>query len=702
MKTQIKNPRFRKYLVSYLILVALVFSGAFYAFYLNQADAFGDAEKQLIQAAGSKIQQINNWKKERIAEGQFLFKNGSFNSSAYKLFYGNGGRFNEEELKNWVEPIKSNHLYRDYVFAGLTGKVFLSSSPDAETRYRNVLSYTDSVRISEKIFFTHLENNPVTGKLEFYSVIPLKIRTPEKEELFGIFFWVIDPAPELYNLIFAENYFSKLSTDAVLFRVTQDSIFFLSSIVKKDHYEFKKVSLGNDELAAVKAVKGGDGIYSGLDYNGRNVLAAVYKISSLNLYLAYKFESSEIWGSVIGNTIFAFAAILSLLGGFGFYLGYLLTNDERKNIKKTLELETQRLEMVKRFGVVFESSDEIMMILDAEGRIMNINQAGIRKYGRPYNNETYFLLTGEQIKREMDGLSVPEGKYETIHTTHEDEEFEAEVSVQNLSGSGDNIVFVIVRELTEKAKLLNEIKNLNINLEKKVEKRTEELQLVNKELESFTYSVSHDLRAPLRHISGFIELFSKKYKTKLDEGGLRYLSIISESAIDMGKLIDKLLIFSRITRTELVKEKTDLNKLVAEAFGVCAADIKENRIEFVSETLPEIFADREMIRLVLTNLFSNAIKYSSKKSVIRIEVGYSDLGNEIVIFVKDNGAGFDMKYYDKLFKVFQRLHTADEFEGTGIGLANVERIIRKHGGRVWAESVLKQGSVFYFSVPVLN
>lgn len=109
-----------------------------------------------------------------------------------------------------------------------------------------------------------------------------------------------------------------------------------------------------------------------------------------------------------------------------------------------------------------------------------------------------------------------------------------------------------------------------------------------------------------------------------------------------------------------------------------------------------------MIRLVLTNLFSNAIKYSSKKSVIRIEVGYSDLGNEIVIFVKDNGAGFDMKYYDKLFKVFQRLHTADEFEGTGIGLANVERIIRKHGGRVWAESVLKQGSVFYFSVPVLK
>jgi signal transduction histidine kinase len=230
-------------------------------------------------------------------------------------------------------------------------------------------------------------------------------------------------------------------------------------------------------------------------------------------------------------------------------------------------------------------------------------------------------------------------------------------------------------------------------------RRTAELEAVNQELEAFSYSVSHDLRAPLRHISGFADLLREEFFAVLDESGKRYLATIAGSVTRMGRLIDDLLEFSRMGRAEMRADRTSMSALVAEVVGDLAAEIKERRIEWDIQPLPDIRCDRSMLKQVWVNLLSNAVKYSRPRDLAKIRIGCSRKDGEFELYVQDNGAGFDMAHADKLFGVFQRLHRAEEFEGTGIGLANVQRIVNRHGGRTWAHAKTGEGATLYFTLP---
>lgn len=257
---------------------------------------------------------------------------------------------------------------------------------------------------------------------------------------------------------------------------------------------------------------------------------------------------------------------------------------------------------------------------------------------------------------------------------------------------------MIALDITEIKQAQREISELNQNLEKKVMERTEQLETVNKELESFSYSVSHDLRAPLRAVTGYANMFEEEYDTKIDEEGKRLLGIIKYNAENMGRLIDDLLAFSRLGRKEMQKTDIDMNELVEGVLIEIDKSMKHGAKIKVNK-LHHIQSDYGLINQVMINLILNAIKYSSKKEKSVVTVGSELSGNDLIFWVKDNGAGFDMRYADKLFGVFQRLHTSDEFEGTGVGLAIVQRIISKHGGRVWAKGKVNYGATFYFSIP---
>lgn len=260
-------------------------------------------------------------------------------------------------------------------------------------------------------------------------------------------------------------------------------------------------------------------------------------------------------------------------------------------------------------------------------------------------------------------------------------------------------IFVLSIDITERKKAQNYIVELNLNLEKQVNQRTEQLIAINKELEAFSYSVSHDLRAPLRSIDGFAYILEEEYGGKLDTEGRRLLSVVQLNARKMGMLIDNLLAFSRLGKKEVQKTKLDMNSLVKTALAGAEAGIRHEAKIIVDDLLPA-FGDYGLIQQVFVNLLSNALKYSSKNPQARIEISSEKQGNNVVYTVKDNGVGFDPQYAHKLFGVFQRLHGMEEFEGTGVGLAMVQRIIHKHGGKVWADATLGQGATFYVLLPL--
>jgi PAS domain S-box-containing protein len=699
-----------------LILVFLFFSFSIILagilYYKSQKTRiFKENENNLTAIASLKIKEIEQWHSERLGDASIIMSNKPLIKRIRNYYKDENQVGIRLELTKWMESVSNAFDFNGVLLIDTLLKSRLSVSfPDSFRIISIREKLADAIK-NQQIILTDMHRAGNINAIHMDLLIPLIEPGSNDKKTFGVMIIRINPDKILFPLIQAWPTPSK-SSETLLVRNEGDSILYLNELRHRKNTALNlKLPLSNENLLASKAGKGYEGVVEGVDYRNIPVLGHLSGISGLPWYIVAKVDKEEINAPLKRYLFFSVIVIVLLILINGAVLGFWIWEQHMQMYRLRLKDEITIRESEDKFKYVFDNSVIGKSITMPTGEIQG-NRAFSEMLGytaeelkkTKWQNISYpddIEYTNEVVRLLLSGENAS-SRFIKRYIHKNGSVIWADVSTTLRRDDDGNPLYFLttINNITDLKRAEDDLRKLNEELEQRVIERTAQLEVANKELEAFSYSVSHDLRAPLRAVHSYTKILLEDYVNKLDGEGKRLCGIISFAATQMEELIDDLLSFSRIGRCSLNPSLLDMKSI---ASAVLIDTIDENgksRTHLKMGRLHKAHGDVNLIRMVWNNLISNAIKYSSKETSAEIIIGSRQDGDNILYYVKDNGVGFDMQYKHKLFGVFQRLHSENEFEGNGVGLAIVQRIILRHGGRVWAEGEVGKGATFYFSLPV--
>jgi PAS domain S-box-containing protein len=734
------NPLPKKNKIIFFTALVIFFSASTliiilgYYIYQNQKTYINNAASQQLTAiAELKVWEINNWRNERIGDASVIYKNNVFASNVMQYFNNPSSLEAKQNILSLLSATQRSYNYKNILLLDERKKVRFALKD-----YHNDFGKSHSDVINEAVKKNdivvsdfYIDNK--SGTIYLSVAIPIVIIQKFNAKHLGTVMIIVDPNISLYPTIKLWPVPSETGEALLVHRDSNEVVYLNELRHIKNTPLMMRYPLSETSLPAVKAVLGWKGIVEGIDYRKKNVVAAIKAVPDTAWFLVTKVDTEEIYAPLIVRFwVTVFFIIVNILV-LGVIVAYIWRYQQAKYYREQYELEDKRAFLYARS--LIEASVDPLVTISPEGKIMDVNESTELITGRSRKE-----LIGSNFSNYFTEPEKADKGYKLVFEKGIVRDYP--LSIRNVSGQVIEIlynaslykneagevqgVFAAARDITEIRRVeqalkathneldlrvkerTNELQKTNEDLqseiaerkeiEKLIELRTKLLEVTNKELESFSYSVSHDLRAPLRAIDGYTRMILRDQRDKLDDDAKRKFDLIRSNTQIMGKLIDDLLSFSRLGRLELNMSKLDMESLINDIWMELQIINPDRKIDFKIKNVPSGWGDRTLIKQVYSNLLSNAVKYTKFKDKAYIETGGYTKGNENIYYIKDNGVGFDMKYYDKLFGVFQRLHSDDHYEGTGVGLAIVQRIIHRHGGRIWAEGKVEEGATFYFTL----
>jgi len=708
-----------------LLAAGIVTVGWFY--YRKSAQHYRvEVERQLSAIADLKVGDLTQWRKERQLDGGLFFKNPSFATLVRRFFEKPSDTDAQRQLLDWLGKYPAHDNYNQVRLLDAQGvsrlDVPAGQAPSAPVLVRAASEVLRSGQMAIQDFY----RNEHDQRIYLAVLVPIFDEQAGSRPL-GVL--VLRTNPETYLYPFIKRWPTPSKTaETLLVRREGNEVVFLNELRFQTNTALTlHVPLDRVTMPAVQAALGRDGVMEGVDYRGVPVVSALRAIPDSPWALVARMDAAEVYTPLRAQLWQVAVMIGALLFGAGSCVG-LVWRQQRvrvywERVQSVEALRTSEGRLNFALQTIRTGAWELDLVNQTAQRTLIHDQ--IFGYATLLPQWTFEMFLKHVLPEDRPGV---DRSFREATTKQTDWSFECRIrradgEVRWIWAAGSHQrnaegkpvrMSGIVQDITERKQTEDKIHTLNAELEQRVVERTAQLDAANKELEAFSYSVSHDLRAPLRHVQGYVDMLGREAEGRLSEKGRHYMKTIVEATLEMGVLIDDLLAFSRMGRGDMAETEVNLDTLVQDALRDVKPSTRERNIVWKIHPLPAVQADPAMLKLVLVNLLSNAVKFTRPRDPAVIEIGVvneedkgqkapgssdvTDHCSQITFFVRDNGVGFDPQYAHKLFGVFQRLHRAEQFEGTGIGLANVRRIIARHGGRTWAEGKINEGATFYFTL----